>query len=62
MLFILLAIFYSSDEHIMINNNGLSINKKKIMDENYNLSENLLLNKFILLQKGKKNYTFIIVE
>ena len=46
----------------MIDNNGLSINKKKIIDENYNLSENLLLNKFILLQKGKKHYTFIIVE
>ena len=51
-----------SDVRRMINNNGLSINKKKIIDENYNLSENLLLNKFILLQKGKKNYTFIIVE
>ena len=30
--------------------------------KNYNVSENLLLNKFILLQKGKKHYTFIIVE
>ena len=51
-----------SDVRRMINNNGLSINKKKIIDEKYNLSENLLLNKFILLQKGKKHYTFIIVE
>ena len=51
-----------SDVRRMINNNGLSINKKKIIDEKYNVSENLLLNKFILLQKGKKHYTFIIVE
>ena len=51
-----------SDVRRMINNNGLSINKKKIIDEKYNVSENLLFNKFILLQKGKKHYTFIIVE
>ena len=51
-----------SDVRRMINNNGLIINKNKIIDENYNLSENLIFNKYALLQKGKKNYTFIIVE
>ena len=51
-----------SDVRRMIKNNGLIINKNKIVDENYNLLENLIFNKFALLQKGKKNYTFIIVE
>ena len=46
----------------LIKNNGLSINKVKIVSEEYSLLENLKFNKFILLQKGKKNYTFIIVE
>ena len=46
----------------MIKNNGLIINKNKIIDETYNLSENLIFNKYALIQKGKKNYTFIIVE
>ena len=46
----------------LIKNNGLSINKEKISDDNYKLSDNLKFNKYILLQKGKKNYTFIIVE
>ncbi len=56
-------IFKSKSELIrLIKNNGLSINKEKISDENYKLSDNLKFNKYILLQKGKKNYTFIIVE
>ena len=56
-------IFKSKSELIrLIKNNGLSINKEKISDDNYKLSDNLKFNKYILLQKGKKNYTFIIVE
>ena len=56
-------IFKSKSELIrLIKNNGLSINKEKISDDNYRLSDNLKFNKYILLQKGKKNYTFIIVE
>ena len=56
-------IFKSKSELIrLIKNNGLSINKEKISDDNYKLSNNLKFNKYILLQKGKKNYTFIIVE
>jgi len=55
--------FKSKSELIrLIKNNGLSINKEKISDDNYKLSDNLKFNKYILLQKGKKNYTFIIVE
>ena len=45
----------------MIKSNAVSINKEKI-SENIKLSENNLLNrKYILAQKGKKNYFLIIV-
>ena len=56
-------IFKSKSELIrLIKNNGLSINKEKISNDNYKISDNLKFNKYILLQKGKKNYAFIIVE
>ena len=56
-------IFKSKSELVrMIKNNGLSINKDKINNEDYIISNNLKFNKYLLLQKGKKNYTFIIVE
>ena len=46
----------------MIKSNAVSINKEKIT-EDFQLSENNLLNeKYILTQKGKKNYFLIIVE
>jgi tyrosyl-tRNA synthetase len=46
----------------MIKSNAVSINKSKIT-EDYQLSENDLLNgKYLLAQKGKKNYFLIIVE
>jgi tyrosyl-tRNA synthetase len=45
----------------MIKSNAVSINKEKI-SEDIKLSENNLLNrKYILAQKGKKNYFLIIV-
>ncbi len=46
----------------MIKSNAVSINKEKIK-EDHQLSENDLLNgKYILAQKGKKNYFLIIVS
>ena len=46
----------------MIQSNAVSINQEKIT-EDFQLSENNLLNgKYILAQKGKKNYFLIIVE
>ncbi len=46
----------------MIKSNSFSINKEKIKDD-FILSENNLLNdKYILAQKGKKNYFLIIVS
>ena len=46
----------------MIQSNAVSINKEKIT-ENFQLTENNLLNgKYILVQKGKKNYFLIIVS
>ena len=45
----------------MIQSNAVSINKEKIT-EDFQLSKNNLLNgKYILAQKGKKNYFLIIV-
>ena len=46
----------------MINSNAVSINKEKIT-EDYQITEKDLLNrKYILSQKGKKNYFLIIVS
>ena len=45
----------------MVKSNAVSINKEKITDE-FSLSKNnLVSNKYILVQKGKKNYFLIIV-
>ncbi len=46
-----------------IKGNALSINKEKITDEQASVSPSDLLNdRYILVQKGKKNYYLIIVE
>lgn len=43
--------------------NGLSINKDKVTDINLPATETMLLNgKYILIQKGKKNYYLLIVK
>lgn len=56
------AVFESKGEaRRMIQSNAVSINKEKIT-EDFQLSNNNLLNgKYILAQKGKKNYFLIIV-
>jgi len=56
------AVFESKGEaRRMIKSNAVSINKEKIT-EDFQLAENDLLNgKYILAQKGKKNYFLIIV-
>lgn len=57
-------IFKSNGEaRRMLKDNGVSLNKEKI-DESYELSVNdLLNNKYLLVQKGKKNYFLVkIVE
>lgn len=47
----------------LIQNNGLSLNKAKITDFNAIITkENLLQEKYILIQRGKKNYYLIVVE
>ena len=47
----------------MIQANGLSIDKEKFTDINGTLSENLLVNgKYVLVQKGKKNYYILKFE
>lgn len=47
----------------MIQGNGFSLNKEKVTDINYQLSEaDIVDNKYILAQKGKKDYYLIIVK
>ncbi len=47
----------------LIQNNGLSINKEKISLVEHTVSpDNLLLGKYLLIQKGKKNYELITVS
>jgi tyrosyl-tRNA synthetase len=57
------AIFSSKGEaRKMIQGGGVSINKIKISDPAQKPVFNLLQNKYLLAQKGKKNYYLIIVE
>ncbi len=46
----------------MINSNAVSINKEKITEDFQLTKKNLLNDKYILVQKGKKNYFLIIVK
>jgi tyrosyl-tRNA synthetase len=57
------SVFQSKGEaRRMINSNAVSINKDKISAD-FKLSDSILINeKYILIQKGKKNYFLIIVE
>ena len=46
-----------------IQGNGLSINKEKVSDPNTVIDESYLINdKYVLIQKGKKNYYLLTVE
>ncbi len=46
-----------------IKEGGLSVNKEKVIDENLQLTSKDLLNeKYLLVQKGKKNYFLVVVE
>jgi tyrosyl-tRNA synthetase len=46
----------------MIQGGGVSINKVKVDDPNQKAEFDLLQNKYLLAQKGKKNYYLIVVE
>ena len=46
----------------MIKSNAVSINKQKITEDVHLTEDNLLNGKYILTQKGKKNYFLIIVS
>lgn len=46
----------------MIKGGGVSINKQKITESDSALSIELLQDKYVLVQKGKKNYYLLIVE
>lgn len=46
----------------MIQGGGVSINKQKVVDGNARPEYRLLQNKYLLAQKGRKNYYLIVVE
>lgn len=47
----------------MLQGNGISINKSKVSDLEYNISEkDLIKGKYILAQKGKKDYCLILIN
>ena len=47
----------------MVQQNGVSINRKKVEDLQLKIDNSMLLhNKYLLVQKGKKNYYLVIVE
>ncbi|MBO7316504.1 MAG: tyrosine--tRNA ligase [Paludibacteraceae bacterium] len=58
------AVFSSKGEmRKMVQNGGLSINKEKVADFESQFTQDMLLNdKYILVQKGKKNYYLLIVK
>lgn len=57
------TIFSSKGEaRKMIQGGGVSINKSKVTDPNQKADFKLLHNKYLLAQKGKKNYYLIVVE
>jgi len=46
----------------MLKGGGISINKTKVEGEEYQVgTRDLLNNKYILVQKGKKNYHLVII-
>ncbi len=58
------AVFSSKGEmRKMVQNGGLSINKEKVTDFELQFTQDMLLNnKYILVQKGKKNYYLLIAK
>ena len=46
----------------MLQGNGVAINKEKVADAKVIGKDDLLNDKYILVQKGKKNYYLIIAE
>ncbi|MCK9322025.1 MAG: tyrosine--tRNA ligase, partial [Bacteroidales bacterium] len=51
-----------SEARRTLKENALSINKTKITEDYICTDSDLLNNKYILIQKGKKNYYLIIVK
>ena len=58
------AVFASKGEmRKLIQNGGFAVNKEKVSDLELSLEEELLLNeKYLLVQKGKKNYYLLILK
>lgn len=51
-----------SEARRMLKDGGIQLNKQKLTDEITVTPENLLNNKYLLIQKGKKNYYLIVLK
>ena len=51
-----------SEARRMLESNSVSLNKEKITVDKKIENKDLLNNKYLLIQKGKKNYFIIIVK
>ena len=58
------AVFASKGEmRKLTQGGGVSVNKEKVADPNMNIDASFLLNgKYLLVQRGKKNYYLIIAK
>jgi tyrosyl-tRNA synthetase len=45
-----------------LKDNGVSVNKQKVGEATFISKDDFLQNKYILVQKGKKNYHLVVVE
>ena len=55
-------VLISGEARRMLKDNGLSINKSKITDSYVVTEKDLINGKYILVQKGKKNYYIVVAE
>ena len=51
-----------SEARRLLKSNGISINKEKIQENKIINNSDLLQNKYIFVQKGKKNYYLVVIE
>ena len=51
-----------SEARRLLKSNGISINKEKIQENKTINNSDLLQNKYIFVQKGKKNYYLVVIE
>jgi tyrosyl-tRNA synthetase len=52
----------NGDARRALKENAISVNKEKVKDDFTITKEDLIANKYVLLQRGKKTYYLLVVE